>query len=327
MALEHLLFFGPIEALVTVGVLAALARTQPALLEARPAARPLRWLWAGLALLLLLTPLGALAPGTAWGEWSGAQLKAALGYVPGNLEKLGGTWSAAMPGYSTPGVGNTLRRLPARRRRRGGARRRPLLGRGGVPRAPPRRGRGRHRARAGAAPRGAGARSRARPRTPSPAPSPTSWRTRSSPPGAACCSASTRASSSRRWCSSPSPRASCTPSGRCWPSSSVTVVLAAASRVPGALLRPQGLAVGRAAGLARRPAVRALLVHARPSGRSARPLHVHRAGAARRGHAGDPRRGRRGLRAARHLDHALVGPPARPDARCACPMSWSPRWP
>jgi cobalt/nickel transport system permease protein len=108
MALEHLAFFGPIEALVTVGVLAALARTQPELLATRPAARPLRWLWAGLAALLLLTPLGALAPGTAWGEWSGDQLEAALGYVPGDLEKLGGTWTAAMPDYSTPGVGNTL---------------------------------------------------------------------------------------------------------------------------------------------------------------------------------------------------------------------------
>ena len=104
MALEHLLFFGPIEALATVGVLAALARTQPELLAARPAAKPLRWLWAGLAVLLLLTPLGALAPGTAWGEWSGEQLKAALGYAPGGLAHLGGTWSAAMPGYSTPGV-------------------------------------------------------------------------------------------------------------------------------------------------------------------------------------------------------------------------------
>ena len=49
-----------------------------------------------------------LAPGTAWGEWSGEELEAALGYVPGDLERLGGAWTAAMPDYATPGVGNPL---------------------------------------------------------------------------------------------------------------------------------------------------------------------------------------------------------------------------
>ena len=108
MALEHLLFFGWVEAIVTMGVVAALARSEPALLEMKPAARPLRWLWAGIGVLILLTPLGALAPGTAWGEWGGEQLKAAIGYAPANLEKLGGLWRSAMPGYATPGISNAL---------------------------------------------------------------------------------------------------------------------------------------------------------------------------------------------------------------------------
>jgi cobalt/nickel transport system permease protein len=108
MALEHLLFFGWIEALVTMGVVAALARSEPALLEMKPAARPLRWLWAGLGALILLTPIGALAPGTAWGEWGSGELKAAIGYAPANLEKLGGLWRSALPGYATPGISNAL---------------------------------------------------------------------------------------------------------------------------------------------------------------------------------------------------------------------------
>ena len=108
MALEHLLFFGWIEALATMGVVAALERSQPELLQARPASRPLRWLWAAIAVLILLTPIGALAPGTAWGEWSGEELSSLVGYLPANLEKLGATWKAAMPDYATPGVGNTL---------------------------------------------------------------------------------------------------------------------------------------------------------------------------------------------------------------------------
>jgi cobalt/nickel transport system permease protein len=108
MALEHLLFFGWVEAIVTMGVVAALARSEPALLEMKPAARPLRWLWAGIGVLILLTPIGALAPGTAWGEWGGEELKAAVGYVPANLERLGGLWRSAMPGYATPGISNAL---------------------------------------------------------------------------------------------------------------------------------------------------------------------------------------------------------------------------
>jgi len=107
MALEHLLFFGWVEAIVTMGVVAVLARTEPELLRMKPAARPLRWLWAGLGALILLTPIGVLAPGTAWGEWSSEQISARIGYVPTGFEKLGGLWRAAMPDYATPGVSDT----------------------------------------------------------------------------------------------------------------------------------------------------------------------------------------------------------------------------
>lgn len=100
MAIEHLLFFGWVEAFVTMGIVAVLARQDSGLLEMRPAAKPLRWLWAGFGALVLLTPIGVLAPGTAWGEWGAGELKAALGYVPAGLGKLGGLWTAAIPGYA-----------------------------------------------------------------------------------------------------------------------------------------------------------------------------------------------------------------------------------
>jgi cobalt/nickel transport system permease protein len=108
MALEHLLFFGFVEAAATMGVVAALARSEPELLQTKPAARPLRWLWAGIGVLILLTPIGALAPGTAWGEWGTDEIQTRLGYVPTGLEKLGSLWKAAMPDYATPGISNTL---------------------------------------------------------------------------------------------------------------------------------------------------------------------------------------------------------------------------
>ena len=40
-------------------------------------------------MLILLTPIGVLAPGTAWGEWSAEELKPTLGFVPAGLERLG----------------------------------------------------------------------------------------------------------------------------------------------------------------------------------------------------------------------------------------------
>jgi hypothetical protein len=108
MAIEHLLFFGWVEALVTMGIVTVLARQDSALLEMKPAAKPLRWLWAALAGLILLTPLGVLAQGTAWGEWGAEELRATLGYLPAGLGRIGGLWTAAVPDYAPPFIADPL---------------------------------------------------------------------------------------------------------------------------------------------------------------------------------------------------------------------------
>jgi len=108
MALEHLLFFGWVEALATMGVVAALAKQDSALLDMKPASKPLRWLWAGLGVLIVLTPIGVLAPGTAWGEWGAEELRATLGFVPTGLQELGGLWTAAIPDYAPAFIKNPL---------------------------------------------------------------------------------------------------------------------------------------------------------------------------------------------------------------------------
>jgi cobalt/nickel transport system permease protein len=100
MAGEHALFFGWVEALATMGVVAALGASSMHLLDMKPASKPMRWVWAILGVMILATPIGVLAGGTAWGEWSPQQLKASLGYVPSGLARLGPTWTAAMPGYA-----------------------------------------------------------------------------------------------------------------------------------------------------------------------------------------------------------------------------------
>jgi cobalt/nickel transport system permease protein len=133
MMLGHLTFAGLAELFVAGGVVAYLQRTNPALLGQRPADgarkdaspaevsgwRATRPLWIRLALLMLLTPLGILAAGTAWGEWGAKdfsdpqmrqQITAASGQVtppseqPRGLARLSSFWSAPFPGYAPPFV-------------------------------------------------------------------------------------------------------------------------------------------------------------------------------------------------------------------------------
>ena len=114
MLIPHMLVASVAEGLITTLVLAYLLRTNRALLGlapepavARAAASRLRALWIGLAVLIVATPLGLLAPGTAWGEWGAEELAArGLGFVPQGLEKLQGLWGAPLPDYDLPALGN-----------------------------------------------------------------------------------------------------------------------------------------------------------------------------------------------------------------------------
>ena len=104
MLASHLLIAGPVEAAFTVGVFAFLVRTSPELLKASAGERlRARWLWAVVGVLVLAVPLGLIATGTAWGEWSAGQMKEKLGYVPSGLAQFGGWWKGLLPGYALPG--------------------------------------------------------------------------------------------------------------------------------------------------------------------------------------------------------------------------------
>ncbi len=56
----------------------------------------------GLLLLIILTPLGLLAAGTAYGEWTSDELKEMVGYMPPGLEELSSLWHAPMLDYNIP---------------------------------------------------------------------------------------------------------------------------------------------------------------------------------------------------------------------------------
>jgi hypothetical protein len=67
--------------------------------------RQTRKLWWGLAVLVLLSPVGLILPevfesGPAWGEWSSEELEKMLGFVPAGLKKIADLWSAPVPDYN-----------------------------------------------------------------------------------------------------------------------------------------------------------------------------------------------------------------------------------
>jgi cobalt/nickel transport system permease protein/cobalt/nickel transport protein len=62
----------------------------------------------GLVALIVLAPLGLLAVGETFGEWGPEEVKEKLGFVPPGLEQLSSLWSAPLPDYALPGIGDSM---------------------------------------------------------------------------------------------------------------------------------------------------------------------------------------------------------------------------
>jgi cobalt/nickel transport system permease protein len=102
---SHLLVFSWVEGLVTGSILLWIYQYSPQEMETLERNHStFRALWISVALLLLLSPLGILASGTAFGEWSLAQLKSLLGYLPAGIAKLPISWQGIFPNYRVPGT-------------------------------------------------------------------------------------------------------------------------------------------------------------------------------------------------------------------------------
>ena len=131
MMLGHLTLAGLAELVISSGMVGYLAHTDPGLLRlTAPDAPPLdpssraaanlrlptaRRLWLALAALLILTPLGILAVGSAWGEWSARDFSDPHGRreiasasrnqmppaaAPRGLERLSAVWTAPVSRYA-----------------------------------------------------------------------------------------------------------------------------------------------------------------------------------------------------------------------------------
>jgi cobalt/nickel transport system permease protein len=123
MMLGHLTIAGLAELVISAGVVAYLQKSEPSLLErtapgasgAGEAEGSLRKLWLALAALLIFTPLGILAVGSAWGEWAPEEFsnpavrheiassslnQSPPAQAPRGLRALSSFWTAPMPHYA-----------------------------------------------------------------------------------------------------------------------------------------------------------------------------------------------------------------------------------
>ena len=128
MLISHMVVFGFVDAAATGFLVSYIMRSDPSILASsiahsipdlnagigaggvHPTAQPtqrsvFRKLWLLLAVLVVLVPLGLLAPGSAFAEWSASDLEAIFGMSPpAGLTSLEGVYNAPFKGYSVPGA-------------------------------------------------------------------------------------------------------------------------------------------------------------------------------------------------------------------------------
>lgn len=123
MMIPHLVVAGVVEAVFTVAIFAFVKKTSPDLIYENiisdgnvgvsvPGKKHVP-VFVLIAMLIVATPLGLLATGTAWGEWGADEIAntvtngAALGYTPQGLAN-GWSLSVLMPDYSLSGMNEVI---------------------------------------------------------------------------------------------------------------------------------------------------------------------------------------------------------------------------
>ena len=109
MCIPHLLVAGVVEGVATVAIYEFVARVAPDMLvdadsshsQKRSSLVPVAGL---IAALVVATPLGLLAEGTAWGEWGADEIaETGAGFVPAGMAD-GFEWESLMPDYTLGGL-------------------------------------------------------------------------------------------------------------------------------------------------------------------------------------------------------------------------------
>jgi cobalt/nickel transport system permease protein len=121
MMISHVFIFGFVDAAATGFLVSYVMRSDASILATQnvqsipmptitvqsptPQRSIFRRLWVLLAVLVILVPLGLLAPGSAFAEWSASQLETVFGMTaPAGLTSLEGLYNAPLSGYGVPGA-------------------------------------------------------------------------------------------------------------------------------------------------------------------------------------------------------------------------------
>ena len=116
MLIPHLTVAGLVELFFTLSVFSFIRRVAPSFMDLGygvPGNTPrLGKVYALLVTLIVATPLGLLASGTAWGEWGTDEIAQTaadgtkpLGFIPQGMQK-GFSFESLFPDYSIPGIGS-----------------------------------------------------------------------------------------------------------------------------------------------------------------------------------------------------------------------------
>ena len=112
MTIPHLLLAGFVEAAFTVAILVYIKKVSPGTFYEGKKEK-IKAIYGLLVGLILLTPLGLLATGTAWGEWGTDEINGviskgkALGFTPKGMEN-GIDFKTLMPDYAVAGMPDVL---------------------------------------------------------------------------------------------------------------------------------------------------------------------------------------------------------------------------
>lgn len=98
MMIPHLLVVGFLEGIITFGAYSYIKKASPEIIY-KGETRKSKYLYLIIGILIIATPLGLLAKGTAWGEWGADEIKDIIGFMPKGMEN-GVQFKSLIPDYS-----------------------------------------------------------------------------------------------------------------------------------------------------------------------------------------------------------------------------------